>query len=147
MPTMLRFTTDTATMCVFDIAAAKHRLADDADWWSIQDEEIKEMNLGNIAFLNLPADGAYSVEALDASEASETTVLLNCPSGRIFVGAAEEVTSDGCEPAALRGGGFLLVEPGCYAVGAKRNGNDVQLHFSRVGRDKVENGFEGPLRI
>ena len=51
------FVTDTSTMCVFDIASLKHRLEDDADWWSIPDAELKEVNQGNVAFLNLGIDG------------------------------------------------------------------------------------------
>jgi hypothetical protein len=34
------------------------------------------------------------------------------PSGYVFLGAAAEVTADGLEPEAFRGGGFLDLQPG-----------------------------------
>ncbi len=56
------FATDTATMCVYDIGALKHRLNDTADWWSLPSEELAEVNNGNAAFINLQSDGKYSVK-------------------------------------------------------------------------------------
>jgi hypothetical protein len=45
--------TDTATVAVFDLEAIRHRMNDTADWWSIAEDEILEVNQGNIAFLGL----------------------------------------------------------------------------------------------
>lgn len=42
--------TDTATLAIFDLQAIRHRMSDTFDWWSIQGDEISEMNKGNIAF-------------------------------------------------------------------------------------------------
>lgn len=51
------FTTDTATICIYDIDALKHRLNDDADWWSVEKDELEEVNKGNVMFVNIGNDG------------------------------------------------------------------------------------------
>lgn len=51
MSNVFSFTTDTATLAIFDLQAIQHRKSDTADWWSILDDEIGEMNKGNIALL------------------------------------------------------------------------------------------------
>ena len=43
-----KFTTDTATIAVFDPERLHHRLTDSADWWSIPADEVAEINRGNI---------------------------------------------------------------------------------------------------
>lgn len=53
--------TDTATLCLYDLAALKHRLEDTSDWWSIPVDELAEVNAGHCLFLNLGADGVYEV--------------------------------------------------------------------------------------
>lgn len=49
--------TDTATLCLYDLAALKHRVEDTSDWWSIPEDELAEVNAGHCLFLNLGADG------------------------------------------------------------------------------------------
>ncbi|MDP1978672.1 DUF6386 family protein [Undibacterium sp.] len=122
-----KFVTDTATMCVFDLACLKHRLEDDADWWSIPSAEIQEVNNGNVAFLNLDSDGKYSVSIVDAIAEPDVSVNLKFNSGRVFFGAAEEVSSDGLEPEALRGGMFLEFPVGFYALHIKKTGSSISL--------------------
>jgi hypothetical protein len=107
-------------MCVFDLKAIKHRLHDDADWWSIPAEELEEVNAGNVAFLNLGTDGVFTVDVVEEQCPGGVTSLLRCPSGRVFIGAGEEVTSDGLEPEGIRGGGFLEIAPGNYELSAVR---------------------------
>ncbi|MEX5898765.1 DUF6386 family protein [Proteus vulgaris] len=41
MLNVFSFTTDTATLAIFDLQAI-HRKSDTADWWSILDDEIGE---------------------------------------------------------------------------------------------------------
>ncbi|MDR6110526.1 hypothetical protein QE451_002187 [Paenibacillus sp. SORGH_AS338] len=53
MPNQIQVMTDTATLCIYDLQALKHRLEDTSDWWSIPEDELLEVNLGNIAFLNV----------------------------------------------------------------------------------------------
>jgi hypothetical protein len=57
MPSSFRFTTDTSTLCVFDLASLRHRLEDDADWWVYPPEvQVAEANAGSAAFIDLGAD-------------------------------------------------------------------------------------------
>jgi hypothetical protein len=116
-----RFVTDTATVCIFDPASLRHRLRNDADWWSLPEEELREVNEGTALFVGLGADGAYDiVVTLPGSFTAEVTAQLSCPPGRVFLGAAEEVTSDGLEPDCTRGGLFVDVAPGTYSVAIAR---------------------------
>ncbi|HBB6707893.1 TPA: hypothetical protein F6U86_005168, partial [Serratia marcescens] len=59
------FTTDTATLSIFDLVSLNHRVSDDADWWSIPEDELEEVNKGNVLFLNLGEDGQYTVRVVD----------------------------------------------------------------------------------
>ncbi|HET6252410.1 MAG TPA: DUF6386 family protein [Tepidisphaeraceae bacterium] len=115
----IQFASDTATLCVFDLLALRHRLNDDADWWSIAEEELTEVNKGNAAFIGLGDDGVYVVEIGDGGETSEIApaveIRLKFPSGRVFIGAAEEVTSDGLEPEGIRGR-LVSFQPGNYRI-------------------------------
>jgi len=141
------FVTDTATMCVFDPVALRHRLDDDADWWSIERDEILEMNQGNVVFIDLGTDGKFAVK-IGEIEDKEQSVGCNikCPSGRIFAGSGEEVTSDGCEPEGLRGGIFLIREPGNYRVEvARRSQNGITLYIKKTS--EASNNFDALLRI
>jgi hypothetical protein len=115
--TEFHFVTDTATLCVFDIKCLEHRLEDDADWWSIPQEELLEVNLGHVGFFGLGQDGRYVVHIVDSQEIEGGLVChIQVPGGRVFVGAGEEVTSDGMQPKCLRGGRFVELAPGNYAV-------------------------------
>jgi len=78
---------DTATLAIFDLKAIRHRVSDSFDWWSIQSDEISEMNEGNIAFLNLGEDGRYKVKVEDSLLDPSGGIYLKVPSGRVFVGA------------------------------------------------------------
>jgi hypothetical protein len=137
----ISFSTDTATMCIFDLAALKHRLSDDADWWSIPRAELEEVNLGNVAFLGLGEDGSYSVTIVDHVDGPTISTNINVPSGQIFLGAAEEVTGDELEPEALRGGAFLRIPTGIYNIRAKRDENKISISFSittNMGNEHTE---------
>jgi hypothetical protein len=142
-----RFVTDTATVCIFDPASLVHRLRDDADWWSLPEEELREVNEGTALFIGLGADGAYDiVVTLPGSFTAEITAQLSCPSGRVFVGAAEEVTSNGLEPDCTRGGLFVDVAPGTYSVSIARATHrriNVSLQPTTSGR----NYFDKLLRL
>lgn len=122
------FVTDTATLVIFDLKELKHRLLDDADWWSVPAEELREVNEGHAAFFNLGADGRYRVRVsrIDG-DTSGVSCRISCPSGNVYIGAGEEVTSDGLEPDLSRGGKFLEMEPGNYQFFVKRIENDSLL--------------------
>lgn len=139
------FVTDTATMCVFDLAGLRHRLHDTADWWSIPADELAEVNAGNVAFFNLGSDGAYAVELCDAVPDPQVAVALRALSGRVFLGAAEEVTAEGLEPEAVFGGAFVDLAPGNYRVLARRAG--ATLRIAIVPGGAGANAFSDLLRI
>ena len=141
------FVTDTSTLCVFDLAALRHRLQDDApDWWVW--EQVEELNAGNAAFLDLGSDGAYrGTLSTTPLEKWQFQVNLSCPSGQVFVGAAEETTSSGLEPDCGRGGLMLRVAAGTYELKARKlSGNTLELSLcSHEGG--TQNEFNEPLRL
>jgi hypothetical protein len=119
--------TGTATICVFDQAALHHRVNDYADWWSDEDEELKEVNAGNVIFVALGADGRYELEVRSGrdfeSPQQETLAFVRCPSGRVFVGPGEDVTGGELEPDRRdTSGRTLLLAPGSYRVQVCRLG-------------------------
>jgi hypothetical protein len=126
------FVTDTATMCIYDLGALKHRLDDTADWWSIRSEEFLEINAGNVAFINLGGDGKFVV---DTDSGLDSSGWLKCnlkvPTGKVFVGAGEEVTGDGLEPECIRGGGFLQVNPGIYVLSVGKISGRICMALKR----------------
>ncbi|WP_345860728.1 DUF6386 family protein [Shewanella algae] len=123
------FSTDTSTLCVFDLESMKHRFYDDADWWSIQRDALLEMNNGNVAFISLPEDGDYSFSIIDEIFEPSIEVNLNAPSGHLFIGAGEEVTSDELEPECVRGGIFLDLKPGKYTLKARVENQIIFISF------------------
>jgi hypothetical protein len=142
------FVTDSASICVFDLARLQHRLADDADWWSVPEQELEELNKGNVVFASLGRDGRCEVRFVDElSVAPAVQCRLAVTGGRVFVGAGEEVTSDGLEPECVRGGTFLHVPPGVYLVNMARPGLDkIDVSFSRV-EGTPENYFTRTLSL
>lgn len=146
--TPFSFNTDTATLCIFDPIRLKHRLNDDADWWSMPSDEIAEVNKGNVVFVGLGTDGKFTMRFVDSlRDAHVVKVRLSVDSGRVFVGAGEEVTSDGLEPECLRGGAFLDVSSGVYMVSLSRTGSKT-LEFSLTKVEgSPENSITHPLKI
>jgi hypothetical protein len=116
MQTPFKFVTDTSTLAIFDVASLRHRLEDDADWWVYPESaQVEELNAGHAAFVDLGADGQYSGTLRNGEVQPEhLSFVLSCPSGQVFLGAAEETTSDGMEPDCTRGGLMLSLEPGVY---------------------------------
>ena len=141
------FVTDTATLCVFDVASLRHRINDDGDWWTVLDEELIEVNEGNVAFIGLREDGKYILEISKSLDGEDCAVILNCPSGRVFLGAAEEATGNGLEPVAIRGGTFLTVAPGRYRLTVHRK-SERAIAVSLQPTDEVaKNRFTNPIQV
>ncbi|MDP9933518.1 DUF6386 family protein [Variovorax paradoxus] len=122
------FSTDTATLCVFDPSRLKHRLNDDADWWTTSDDELIEVNKGNVAFFGLGSDGTYRVSFAESPLPDSAHINVQVSSGRVFIGAGEEVTSGGLEPEGLRGV-FVDLAAGSYTVAVKREGSLLTVVF------------------
>ena len=140
-----KFVTDTSTLCVFDLSCLKHRIDDDVDWWSIPEEELSEVNLGNVAFLGLGTDGEFAVEVVNSISQPIIKTNLKVCSGKVFIGAGEEVTADELEPDCVRGGGFISLDVGNYILSASIEGSTIQLSFE-IGKDEG-NSFVELLRL
>lgn len=137
--------TGTATVCVFDPALLHHKLDDDCDWWSIPSAELAAMNAGQVAFFNVDGDGAYEL-ALHAELAEpHASVHLAVVSGRVFIGAGEDVTGGGLEPDTAYGGLFVDVPVGSCRVQVRRDGAHISLAF--VPDARSSNAFDELVRI
>ncbi|MFY9351777.1 MAG: DUF6386 family protein [Sphingobium sp.] len=136
--------TSTSTIAVYDLAALKHRLNDDVDWWADPAEELAEINLRNLLIVGLGGDGFYDLDIVE-EEGVATRFSLCFPSGRIFIGPGEMLTGGGDEPAPQYGGMFLDFEPGDYAVGLERD--DSRLRISITRSVAFENRVAEPIHM
>lgn len=145
-----KFVTDTSSICVFDLGSLKHRLNDDADWWCWPPEEqVSELNAGNVAFIDIGGDGGY-VASLQFSPLVNPQIEahLSCPTGRVFIGAAEEVTADGLEPDCTRGGIFLSIPVGNVILQVERGLEEGALRLALLlAVEAATNKFTQPLRL
>ncbi|MEE4816127.1 DUF6386 family protein [Pseudomonas alliivorans] len=141
------FFTDTATMAIFDLAAIKHRISDTSDWWSIEEDEIDEVNKGNIAFLDLGSDGSYVVKIQEEVDDEDGSLNLSFPTGQVFIGAGEDTTGGELEPDGSDAiqGEMLSFAPGNYSVKYKKIGDNIVLSFS-VGSGRI-NFFKEVIRL
>jgi hypothetical protein len=57
MRKIISIQTDTTTLVIYDLMSLKHRINEDVDWWSLPEDEVEEVNKGNVLFLNLGDDG------------------------------------------------------------------------------------------
>jgi len=142
--------TATATICVFDLAALKHRLNDDADWWSAPDDEIVELNAGSVVFIKLGTDGRFEIEAsfdCEVDGPQTKSALIRCPSGQLFIGPAEQTTSDGMEPDKSHGGRLFTLEPQNYRVSVTRTSVDSLRIVIVPTTDEPKNQLTNLLRV
>jgi hypothetical protein len=120
-PTQSSIRTDTATLAVFDATRLTHRLHDDADWWSIADDEVAEINAGNVLFVSTGVDGEYLLNVYRESAPENIhpiamSALIRCDSGYLFFHAGEYVPSGDMMPDTKYGGLQLDFDPGTYRV-------------------------------
>ncbi|KPX20282.1 Uncharacterized protein ALO71_02615 [Pseudomonas amygdali pv. dendropanacis] len=139
--------TSTATISIFDIDAIKHRVSDSPDWWSIVEDEILEINKGNIAFLGLGDDGGYTIKVSKTIEGEAGALNLHFPSGNVFIGAGEDTSGGDLEPDGSDAieGETLSFAPGNYSMKFARSGNVIELCFEPTP-DKY-NFIKEPVRI
>ena len=144
----IRIATDTATLCIFDLQLLKHRVSDSADWWSLPEEEIIELNQGNIVFVDLGSDGIYKIDISDRveNEGNFVQAKLRCLSGKLFIGAGECVSSGEIEPDE-NDGLFFDVGAGNYNISVCR----VRDSYLKVGIERINeeavNNFTSPLSL
>lgn len=139
--------TDTATIAVFDLQAIKHRMSDTSDWWSIVEDELHEINQGNIAFFGLGDDGKYQIKVLEDLVDEDGTLNIHFPSGQVFIGAGEDTTGGDLEPDGTEAiqGSMLTFEPGNYRIKYKKNNDVIELSFeSSIKRD---NSLVDPVKL
>lgn len=141
------FMTDTATLAIFDLQAIQHRKSDTADWWSIPDDELDEMNKGNIAFIGLGNDGFYTINLCDKIDVPDVKINIHCPSGEIFIGAGEDTTGGDLEPddPQYRAGEVIFLPVGDYEVSLKKVSN--MLFISIISSKVKLNKFKTVLRL
>lgn len=141
------FMTDTATLAIFDLQAIRHRKSDTADWWSIPDDELDEMNKGNIAFIGLGNDGFYTINLCDKIEDPDVKINIHCPSGEIFIGAGEDTTGGNLEPDDPQycAGEIIFLPVGYYDVSLKKVNS--LLFISIISSEAKLNKFENVLRL
>ncbi|MGK5060879.1 DUF6386 family protein [Janthinobacterium sp. LB3P112] len=143
--TFVTIVTGTATVCVFDPALLRHKLDNDCDWWSLRSAELAAVNAGQVAFFNVGGDGAYDLTLHAELAEPHVVVHLAVVSGRVFIGAGEDVTGGGLEPDTAYGGLFVDVPAGSYRVQARRDGARISLAF--VPASRSSNAFDDLVRI
>ncbi|MEQ9846691.1 DUF6386 family protein [Pectobacterium brasiliense] len=139
--------TDTATIVIFDLQSLKHRITDTADWWSIEEDEIDEINNGNAVFLNLGCDGEYLINVVESLNYYDGVAYINVSSGNIFIGAGEDTTGGDLEPDDINSvsGSFIKLPPENYAVKFKRIDNNIYISFSLSKESK--NNIKESIRL
>ena len=141
-------TTDTATIVLFDPECMRHRLNEDADWWSLPQEDLLVVTGANAAFMNVSADGCYELEVAPYEELADADVelVVRNTSGRFFFGAGEMMSSAGLEPEAEYGNVFFDAEPGSYLVRARQRGSAVTVSLTATDLD-ASNSFGDLVRL
>ena len=119
--------TDTATICVFDLAAMAHRKYDIGDWWSIPSNRVVEIQKRNALFIELGDDGTYQVAISSEAELESEAFCLATPSGSIFIGPGEEMSGGDFEPDGKWGGYFMSVEGPYQSVRVRRNDDFITI--------------------
>ncbi|TKJ92337.1 hypothetical protein PaeCFBP13512_08610 [Paenibacillus sp. CFBP13512] len=147
MSNQIQVITDTATLCIYDLQALKHRLEDTSDWWSIPEDELLEVNLGNVAFLNVGADGLYTMQQVEDIQQTSVQLWINVPSGQLYAGAAENVTGGELEPEDGDSGQYITVEPGVYHLKIARNEQQIEFALLWTEHQQATNEFKDLIRI
>ncbi|MDH3641474.1 MAG: DUF6386 family protein [Gammaproteobacteria bacterium] len=134
--------TGTAAFCVFDLEAMTHRLADSCDWWSVERDELAEINAGNCLIFGTGYDGGFDFDITQGRglASPDVEVVIRAPSGRIYVGAGEDISGEDDQPeenSEYYRGLFLNVERGNYVVTVKRTGATIGVGLERTNREAV----------
>jgi hypothetical protein len=130
-------TTDTATICIFDLAAMAHRKGDVGDWWSIPRDRVVEIKNRNALFIDVGDDGTYDVVLSSEDDDGSQGFCLATPSGRVFIGPGEEMSGADFEPDGKWGGFFISVEGPYQKVTARRDGDAISIDVRQT--DLFEN--------
>ena len=134
MHEIIHFQTNTATVVIYDLVSLKHRVNDDADWWSLPDNKVEEINKGNVLFLNLGDDGVYKVLTKHDVDEYTGALFLKVPSGKVVIGAGEDVTDGDLQPddSDVISGELIILESGSYEVKYKKQSSEVLISFTKA---------------
>ncbi|WP_046227688.1 DUF6386 family protein [Paenibacillus dauci] len=129
--TSFSFSTDTAALAIFDMQAIHHRITDTPDWWTIPEDELAELNQGNIVVCHLPVDGTYDVQLVQQLTDTQVRCHLHVPSGQIFIGAGEDITGGDLQPddPTVVSGQIITLPPGNYELSVHLNDHKIQISF------------------
>ncbi|GFR65824.1 integrin [Elysia marginata] len=148
MTATIQFSTNTATLAIFDPEALAHRINDDIDWWSDPYEELDEVNLGNLMLIGLRSDGIYTlnIERCEQSQPSKLQALITCKSGKLFFGPGEEIPGGDFAPfkRPLTVGELFDFPVGTYSVNLEFRENEINVFVCEVMGDAI-NKFERQL--
>ncbi len=147
-----QFDTDTATMAIFDPAQLMHRCKDDADWWSIAEDELAEQKQANALFINLADDGIYHLDVYNHSCHYESSIahikgVIQISSGCLYLGAAEQVPAGGLGPDTTAGGCLIFAECGAVEVCVYRPTPQQLVVDIKPYQGQARNDFSQLLRL
>jgi hypothetical protein len=121
------FSTDTATLAIFDPEVLGHRVPAEGDWWTGDFLSVPELLAGDVSFLSLGDDGVYKARITSGSltdterdYANEVSPILGIrvQSGTCFAGHGEAVPGEGFQvsPGAIQPGQgtFIPLPKGLY---------------------------------
>lgn len=121
--------TDTATICIFDLVAIQYRKDDVGDWWSIPRDREVEIVKRSALFIDVGDDGNYQVEVVQNPAEGMLEFCLASPSGKAFVGPGEEMSGAGFEPTGEWGGIFIPVDGPYQRVSVVRRRDAIYLNM------------------
>ncbi len=144
-----RIHADTNLLVIFDPDQLKHRLHDACDWWGDPEEGIRETNEGNVLFVGLGNETHFEVEIQngDQPDNEETvTAMLKTTGGRFYIGPAEQITADGCEPEPTSDteGFFHQLAPGNYQVTVASHAQKIDVWLKLKPKFKKNEFYNSP---
>ena len=147
------FSTNTASLVVFDPLCLANRIGDDCDWWSDPMEELAEINAGNAMFAGLGCDGMYALTVYYLKR-GEVMPEVSCKAvvktvmGSFYIGAGEEVIGESIGPSTQYGGMLFSLPAGNYEVGTTldHDTGTVSVYFEATD-EEARNAFSASPRI
>jgi hypothetical protein len=119
------FTTDAATLAVFDPATLADRIEDEEDWWAMDFHQLPEVAAGKIALVGLGGDGTFRLRISDTDLApaerayarEKLKLGVEVISGGLLVGAGELLPGGGYTVSFDDYPGFVVPAPnGSYQL-------------------------------
>lgn len=100
----------------------KYRINDDVDWWSFLEDEVEEINKGNVLFFNFGDDGVYKIFIKYDVDEYIGLLFLKVFFGKVFVGVGEDIMGGDFEFDDLDVilGEFMIFDSGSYEVKYKK---------------------------